>query len=44
MLSRDDVFTELGIGPVWRLRETSPSPLTPDASPLTALSFKAWRG
>jgi DNA polymerase len=35
MLSRDDVFTELGIGPVWRLRETSPSPLTPDASPST---------
>ena len=33
MLSRDDVFNELGIGPVWRLRETSASPLTPDASP-----------
>ena len=32
MLSRDDVFTELGIGPVWRLRETSTSPLTPDGS------------
>lgn len=27
MLSRDDVFTELGIGPVWRLRETPASPL-----------------
>jgi len=26
MLSRDDVFTELGIGPVWRLRETPASP------------------
>jgi DNA polymerase len=24
MLSRDDVFNELGIGPVWRLRETAP--------------------
>ena len=23
MLSRDDVFNELGIGPVWRLREAS---------------------
>ncbi|MDZ7594011.1 MAG: uracil-DNA glycosylase [Thiobacillus sp.] len=34
MLSRDDVFGELGIGPVWRLRETPASPLTPDASPL----------
>lgn len=33
MLSRDDVFTELGIGPVWRLRETPASPLTPDSSP-----------
>ncbi|MFZ3173936.1 MAG: uracil-DNA glycosylase [Thiobacillus sp.] len=27
MLSRDDVFGELGIGPVWRLRETPASPL-----------------
>ena len=35
MLSRDDVFTELGIGPVWRLREIPASPLTPDASPLS---------
>ncbi len=33
MLSRDDVFSELGIGPVWRLRETSASSLTSDASP-----------
>ena len=32
MLSRDDIFNELGIGPVWRLRETSTSPLTPDGS------------
>lgn len=24
MLSRDDIFNELGIGPVWRLRETTP--------------------
>ena len=31
MLSRDEVFDELGIGPVWRLRET------PSASPLSAL-------
>ncbi|MDP1926397.1 MAG: uracil-DNA glycosylase [Thiobacillus sp.] len=36
MLSRDDVFTELGIGPVWRLREAAPAaPLTAHASPLT---------
>jgi uracil-DNA glycosylase len=33
MLSRDDVFSELGIGPVWRLREAPASPLTADASP-----------
>jgi DNA polymerase len=26
MLSRDDVFSELGIGPVWRLRETPAAP------------------
>ncbi|MBS0311712.1 MAG: uracil-DNA glycosylase, partial [Proteobacteria bacterium] len=26
MLSRDDVFSELGIGPAWRLRETSATP------------------
>ena len=32
MLSRDDVFNELGIGPAWRLRETLPS----SRSPLTA--------
>jgi DNA polymerase len=28
MLSRDDVFNELGIGPVWRLRETPASPIS----------------
>jgi DNA polymerase len=33
MLSRDDVFNELGIGPVWRLREAPASPLTADAPP-----------
>jgi len=33
MLSRDDVFSELGIGPVWRLREAPTAPPTPDASP-----------
>jgi len=33
MLSRDDVFSELGIGPVWRLRETPASLLAPDAAP-----------
>ncbi|HEX7970640.1 MAG TPA: uracil-DNA glycosylase [Thiobacillus sp.] len=32
MLSRDDVFNELGIGPAWRLRDTPASPLTPHAS------------
>ncbi|MDQ1314438.1 MAG: uracil-DNA glycosylase [Pseudomonadota bacterium] len=31
MLTRDDVFSELGIGPVWRLRET---PAAPCSSPL----------
>ena len=38
MLSRDDVFKELGIGPVWRLRETLPAsrlPLTAPGSPST---------
>jgi uracil-DNA glycosylase len=34
MLSRDDVFNELGIGPAWRLRETPALALTPDASPI----------
>jgi uracil-DNA glycosylase family 4 len=44
MLSRDDVFNELGIGPVWRLRETSRSVPTADASPLTAhrSPFSSW--
>ncbi|MBU2642007.1 MAG: uracil-DNA glycosylase [Gammaproteobacteria bacterium] len=36
MLSRDDVFTELGIGPVWRLREAAPAAtLSASGSPLT---------
>ena len=29
MLSRDAVFSELGIGPVWRLRETAPDQPAP---------------
>ena len=33
MLSRDDVFNELGIGPVWRVRKTAPGQ---PASPLGA--------
>jgi uracil-DNA glycosylase family 4 len=34
MLSRDDVFSELGIGPVWRLRgRSAPSPGVPHHSP-----------
>ncbi|MDP3419539.1 MAG: uracil-DNA glycosylase [Thiobacillus sp.] len=33
MLSRDDVFSELGIGPVWRLRESPASPPNAEASP-----------
>jgi DNA polymerase len=34
MLNRDDVFSELGIGPVWRFRgNPAPSPLTPHPSP-----------
>lgn len=36
MLSRDDVFNELGIGPVWRLRETPITPLSTLDSPLSA--------
>lgn len=40
MLSRDDIFEELGIGPVWRLRETTPAapidtPVPPPHSPFT---------
>jgi uracil-DNA glycosylase family 4 len=33
MLSRDDVFDELGIGPVWRLRDTSDTPLPASRAP-----------
>jgi len=36
VLSRDDVFDELGIGPVWRLREISAAPLTAHRSPFTS--------
>jgi len=40
VLSRDDVFTELGIGPAWRLRETAPaqpaSASTADSPPFTS--------
>ena len=36
MLSRDEVFKELGIGPVWRLRETPASPLAAPTAPLSA--------
>ena len=39
MLSRDDVFTELGIGPVWRLRETPITPLSTLHSPLSAPAY-----
>ena len=35
MLSRDEVFDELGIGPVWRLRASTPTPLTASGAPLT---------
>ena len=43
MLSRDDVFEELGIGPVWRLRETSAaslllSPQSGDTTPRSPLT------
>jgi uracil-DNA glycosylase family 4 len=38
VLSRDDVFDELGIGPVWRLREAPSSP--PLAAPGSA--FTSW--
>jgi DNA polymerase len=33
MLSRDDIFSELGIGPVWRLRDS------PTTAPLSALEY-----
>lgn len=33
MLSRDDVFGELGIGPAWRLRETLPASRSPLVAP-----------
>ena len=37
MLSQDEVFAELGIGPVWRLREAPSSPpLTAPGSPFTS--------
>ena len=36
MLSRDDVFSELGIGPVWRLREAPAAPLAAPDAPLSA--------
>ncbi|MEW6589920.1 MAG: uracil-DNA glycosylase [Pseudomonadota bacterium] len=35
MLTRDDVFEELGIGPAWRLRDITPEPSPSGASPLT---------
>lgn len=34
MLSRDDVFNELGIGPVWRLRETAVAAPSEPGSPV----------
>jgi DNA polymerase len=42
MLSRDDVFEELGIGPVWRLRETKPdAPLSaPGSAPAAAYTWE----
>jgi DNA polymerase len=33
VLSRDDVFSELGIGPAWRLRETRPASRSPLGAP-----------
>ncbi|MGK2952445.1 MAG: uracil-DNA glycosylase [Thiobacillus sp.] len=39
MLSRDDVFNELGIGPAWRLRETPTAPLSTPDSPLSAPGY-----
>jgi DNA polymerase len=37
MLTRDDVFEELGIGPVWRLRET---PAVTEPAPATATTWE----
>lgn len=39
MLIRDDVFSELGIGPAWRLRETLASPLSALDSRLSAPAY-----
>lgn len=49
-MSRDDIFEELGIGPVWRLRDATPAvsanaaPLTPDPASLMSdpLPSSSW--
>lgn len=42
MLSRDDVFNELGIGPAWRLRETSGEPGAEAVGPGTPAPLQNW--
>jgi DNA polymerase len=40
VLSRDDVFNELGIGPAWRLREATPA--APVSAPVSPVSAYTW--
>jgi DNA polymerase len=40
VLSRDDVFNELGIGPAWRLREAKPA--APVSAPVSPVSAYTW--
>ena len=42
MLSRDDVFSELGIGPVWRMREAEPAPQPAVPGPEGAAPAYTW--
>ncbi len=42
MLTRDDVFEELGIGPAWRLRETTPVAPTGSPLPTPHSPFTTW--
>lgn len=41
MLSRDDVFEELGIGPVWRLRDASATDASPSVHPAPVMDWDA---
>jgi DNA polymerase len=41
MLSRDDVFAELGIGPLWRLRAPSAAPLADQGDTASAYTWES---